>query len=382
MSKQDLLRPARVTVLARRVSSAGVVVITVLALAVGVIIERSFFPAVVASHPTVRPTPAVRTTAATARRSRRRRGVATVALTVLDRTVRTVTMSKLGTAAQREYGKAPAGPPSVSLSGTNPARTWALGTTAIPVPGGVQAMPEVSLFLAHVVNRTWQVDLVGQPGFDGMLTQAPKSIVSAAEKDVLLTVETPSATTDTDLMLPWRVGQSWTMRSAPGGLAFSGGSGRVLAAGPGWLFRACEQQGQGLVVLVHPNGLVTVYDQMADVTTAPDGSFVPAGTLLGRTGNRLSCGGGTVAGPAAVRFAEQFGLSGVNGMLDGTVIGGWTFHVALMSGFAQHGATVVQPGGKLENFGAPVMPTEPPSPSPTPSGLLPTVLPSVTVSVG
>jgi hypothetical protein len=235
-------------------------------------------------------------------------------------------------------------------------------------------MPEVTLFVAYIANRTWQVALAGQPGFNTVVGRAPASVMPAAEKSVLVAAENTTPVANTDLMLPWRMGQSWTMASTPGGLSFSGGSGRVLAAGPGYLFRACRQGNQSLIVILHPNGLSTVYDQLAGTTTARNGSFVTAGTFLGKTGNRLACGGGTVAGPPAVRFALQ------SGMLDGTTIGGWTFHVDVLSGFAQHGATMVKPGGKLQNFGSPVMPTTPPAtPTPTPSGILPTLLPSIGV---
>ena len=74
--------------------------------------------------------------------------------------------------------------------------------------------------------------------------------------------------------------------------AFSGGDGRVLAAGPGRLYRFCGGRGSNaLIEIIHPDGSATEYYQLSAETRARDGSLVTAGTYLGRAGTSLACGG-------------------------------------------------------------------------------------------
>lgn len=302
-------------------------------------------------------------------------------LSTLEADVKSVTTNQLGDVAQRAYGKSPTVPPMVTIARTDNAHSWAMGTTAIPVPAGDPAPPEVSLYVAHVTEGKWQVALAGTTAFTDLLTSAPTSVVPAAQQRVLSHFGSNAQTvsvTSTGLMLPWKIGQSWKMQSAPGGLDFSGKSGQVLAAGPGWLYRFCDSKpGHGLVLLIHPNGLATTYYQMTGVTNVPDGSSVKVGDYLGRIGTDLPCGG--TAGKPAVRFA----LAG--NALDGMTIGGWTFHAETLSGYAEHGTKKIMPGGLLANFGSPPMQvTLPPIPSasptlPSPSPILPglPVIPSL-----
>jgi hypothetical protein len=377
-NRQELLRPARISALARRISASGAAVVLVLVLAMGVIVERSIIgggshgatsalprprspiPTIFTASPTVKPSlPPV-----------------SLPLSTLEADVKTVTTSQLGDAAQRAYGKAPTAQPMVTLAHTDHAHSWAMGTTAIPVPAGDTAPPEVSLFVAHVTNGHWKVALAGTDAFTDLLAAAPTTVVPAAQERVLTQFgnASPAASvTSTGLMLPWKIGQSWTMKSAPGGLDFSGKSAQVLAAGPGWLYRFCSSRpGHGLVLLIHPNGLATTYYQMSAVTNLPDGSQVKVGAYLGKIGTDLPCGG-TAGGPKA-KPAVRFGLAG--SALDGMTIGGWTFHAETLSGYAEHGVKKIMPGGLLDNYGSPPMQVLPlplpiPSALPTPSPGLP-----------
>jgi murein DD-endopeptidase MepM/ murein hydrolase activator NlpD len=366
-NRQELLRPARITALARRISASGAAVVLVLVLAMGVIVERSIIGG--GSHgatsalPRPRsPVPTVFTYSPTVKPSS---PPVSLPLSTLEADVRSVTSSQLGDVAQRAYGRAPTASPMVTLAHANHAHNWAMGTTVIPVPSGDTALPEVSLFVAHVTDGRWRVALAGTPAFTDLLSAAPTSVVPAAQQRVLsqFGTTTPAASiTSTGLMLPWKIGQSWTMKSAPGGLDFSGKSARVLAAGPGWLYRFCDAKpGHGLVLLIHPNGLATTYYQMSAVTNVPDGTAVKVGDYLGKIGTDLPCGG------TATKPAVRFGLAGT--ALDGMTIGGWTFHAETLSGWAEHGTKRIMPGGVLDNYGSPPMrvPVLPlPSPVPTP----------------
>lgn len=379
-NRQELLRPAPITALARRISASGAAVVLVLVLAVGVIVERSILsgPSHGATSALPRPrhpVPTIFTASPTVKPSQ---PPVSLPLSTLEADVKSVTMARLGEIAQRAYGKSPTVPPMVMVARSDHAHSWAMGTTAIPVPAGDPAPPEVSLFVAHVTEGKWQVALAGTTAFPDLLASAPTSVVPAAQQQVLSQFGSTSpaaSVTSSGLMLPWKIGQSWKMQSAPGGLDFSGKSGQVLAAGPGWLYRFCDSRpGHGLVLLIHPNGLATTYYQMTGVTNVPDGSSVKVGDYLGRIGTDLPCGG--MAGKPAVRFA----LAG--NALDGMTIGGWTFHAETLSGYAEHGTKKIMPGGLLDNFGSPPMQVTPPPipsavPTPSPSQDLPGLPPLI-----
>lgn len=227
--------------------------------------------------------------------------------------------------------------PLISVQAT--ARDWAVGTTAIAVPKGEWGAPWVSLFLAHKTGSLWQVALSGTSAFAPLVEGVPASVMPAAERDAL----TPSAHDPApDLMLPWSAGQSWTMRSSPSGLLFSGTSRKVLAAGAGWLYRACSAKpGQALILLVHPGGVITTYYQMGGVTSVPNGSPVAAGQYLGRIGTDTPCGG-QVAGPGV-----QFSIYGAG---EDPRVGGYLLHPGL-SASARIGTERYQSGAALENYG-------------------------------
>ncbi len=207
------------------------------------------------------------------------------------------------------------------------------------------------------------------------------------------------------LELPWRAGESWRLVAAFGGagqaasmLAFSGGDGRVRAAGPGRLYRFCGGPGSdALIEVIHPDGSATEYYQLRAETRIAEGSLVAAGAYLGMTGTSMSCGG-TVPGPGpgegagngkratnrlpgTVAFAV-IGSGGVMSLADLT-LGGWTFHEQakppLVS--ARRAAVRVRIGGLLKNFGlsaiAPATAAAAPMPAahPTPSNSLSTPSP-------
>ena len=366
----EQLRPAPIAALVRRMSASGLVIVLGLVLAMSAIIERAV----------IAPTGHGRTVAARQRpepiRPRpttRRKPPATVTLpmSTLTADVRKITSAKLGNIAQRQYGKRPTAAPMVTLAHTDHHRGWAMGTTAIPVPAGDAATPAAALFLAHATTAGWQVALAGTTTFNDRLANAPGSVVPATEKAALRRYGTAATEgAPTDLMLPWPVGQSWTMQSAPGGLAFTGGSGKVVAAGPGLLYRLCNTvPGHGIIMIIHPDGLATTYGQLTQLTKVPNGSVVRAGDYLGHVGTTHACGGA-----AAPKPTVWFGLLGQP--LDGTSIGGWTFHAETLAGFAEHAGQQVMPGGKLANFGPqpiPVVPSPSPTPSPFPSSISPTL---------
>jgi hypothetical protein len=181
------------------------------------------------------------------------------------------------------------------------------------------------------------------------------------------------------LMLPWKIGQVWSMTTSDGSsaqrplgsLAFAGGDGRVVAAGDGRLYRFCSGAAGALVMLIHPSGLATTYHHVRNVPQLRDGSVVEQGDPLGRTGTGRPCGGAE-----APRTQVGFGLRRGAGTvpLDGAVIGGWTFRERAkpLLGFAERGVLQVLTGGLLANLGpvpaADDSPSSKPSPGASPEG--------------
>lgn len=306
-------------------------------------------------------------------------------MATLSAQVRKLTIDERGAAAQQSYGAPPGGRPIVDLTRTSADRTWVFGTTAIPVPTGSSAAPEVAFYAARWTGEDWQVALSGGEEFTKLLGEAPEDVMPAAEAAALrrygaVTAEQATALVNGSragdgLMLPWKTGQAWSMTTSDGStrplgtLAFAGGDGRVLASGSGRLYRFCsDSAGRAMVVLVHDSGLATTYYRLRDVPGVRDGSVVRQGAPLGRTGTDRPCGGA-----ASPRAEVGFGLRRGGGPvpLDGAQIGGWTFRERAnpLLGFAERGALQVLPGGLIANLGSdPVADDEPPaSPSPAPS---------------
>jgi len=337
---------------------------------------------------------------------------APVATLVSD--VRQIMTTQEGAAARRAYGTPVKTQPIVRLTRTARNRSWAFGTTVIPVPAGSASPPSTAFFLAYERGGRWDIALSGSRRFGQMVKSASGKVLTAAEASVLAKyspskVTAPGAgetSAGMRLALPWRAGQSWRFVAAfsgsargPGAasmLAFAAGDGRVLAAGPGRLYRFCGGRGSdALIEIIHPDGSATVYYQLRDETRARDGTFITAGSYLGMTGTSLACGGTAAAGTGrgkgkggGLRYGVvAFAVIRPGGEMnvDGLTIGGWTFHAKAkaQSVWAERKAVRVKLGGSLRNFGlpdpgAPTAPTAPtasqapdptssPSPGPSPS---------------
>ncbi|GGP91113.1 murein DD-endopeptidase MepM/ murein hydrolase activator NlpD [Actinomadura coerulea] len=304
-------------------------------------------------------------------------------LGVLATQVRKLTLAQRGAAAKQAYGAALTRQPFVGATRQSADRTWVFGTSAIPVPEASAAGPELAFYAAHWTGRQWQVGLSGATAFAGLLGAAPADLMSPAESRLLRRYGALSAAQATTLvngtragdrlMLPWKTGRAWSMTTSDdvassrplASLAFSGGDGRVLAAGGGRLYRFCSGQAGAVVMVVHPSGLASTYYGMRSVTELRDGSVVEQGDALGRTGAARPCGGA-----AAPRAEVGFGLRRGGGAvpLDGAEIGGWTFRERAkpLLGFAERGVLQVLPGGLLANLGPVPAADDPPSSSPSP----------------
>ncbi|MCR3737992.1 Peptidase family M23 [Actinomadura glauciflava] len=304
-------------------------------------------------------------------------------LGVLATQVRKLTLAQRGAAARQAYGAALTRQPFVGATRQSADRTWVFGTSAIPVPESSAAGPELAFYAAHWTGRQWQVGLSGATTFAALLGAAPANLMSPSESRLLRKYGALSAAQATTLvngtragdrlMLPWKTGEAWSMTTSDdaassrplASLAFSGGDGRVLAAGAGRLYRFCSGQAGAVVMVIHPSGLASTYYGMRSVTELRDGSVVAQGDALGRTGAARPCGGAAAPGPE-VAFGLRRGGGAVP--LDGAEIGGWTFRERAkpLLGFAERGVLQVLPGGLLANLGSVPAADDPPSSSPSP----------------
>lgn len=175
---------------------------------------------------------------------------------------------------------------------------------------------------------------------------------------------------DTGLMLPWRAGQSWSLRKWTQGeqsLRFDGGkNAKAVAVGDGRLYRLCSTApDRGLIMVIHENGLASQYYQLADTLRMRDGSPVRRGAYLGRVSTDRPCGGQPAARPE-LRFALRRGDA--IAPLDSAWIGGWTIHTTLSDTWADRAGARVDAGEPLRNFGAvPPRPVKKPA-DPDPAG--------------
>ncbi|WP_141577157.1 peptidoglycan DD-metalloendopeptidase family protein [Actinomadura sp. WMMA1423] len=304
-------------------------------------------------------------------------------LGVLATQVRKLTLAQRGAAARQAYGAALTRQPFVGVTRQSADKTWVFGTSAIPVPPTSAAAPELAFYAAHWTGGRWQTALSGGTAFATLLGTAPANLMSASESRLVRkygALSSAQATTLLNgtragdrLMLPWKIGQAWSMTTSDdattsrplASLAFSGGDGRVLAAGAGRLYRFCSSEAGAVVMVIHPSGLASTYYGMRGVTELRDGSVVEQGDTLGRTGTARPCGGA-----AAPRAEVGFGLRRGGGAvpLDGAAIGGWTFQERAkpLLGFAQRGVLQVLPGGLLANLGPVPAADDSPSSSPSP----------------
>ncbi|MCW2916494.1 MAG: Peptidase family [Actinomycetia bacterium] len=353
-----------------RVAMTGMVMVVMVGFALVAIVERALLTSDDTSAGSgSRPPQAVRSQGGpdpSRTTSTPRRALPVVAS--LNGQVRSLTLTERGTAARQVYGARPSAPPLVGATRFTSDQTWAFGTTVIPVPDKQSAMPQVALFLAHWTGDRWQVGLSGTFVFRLLLRRVPTRLMPKAEIQMLARFSRgPNRPTSaTKLMLPWQVGDSWTMTtetqgSRPlGSVAFQGGDGRVLAAADGRLYRFCTTAaGDGLLMIVHDSGLASVYYQLTKLTAVRDGGIVKRGDFLGRIGDGTPCGGAATARPQ-VRFGLRQGSGDVP--FDGATIGGWIFREQAnpLVGWAQRGTQQVMSGASLTNFG----PVDPPSPGP------------------
>jgi hypothetical protein len=363
--------------LVHRAGAASTAIVIAVGLVLVAIVEEKVFPVGPRHRPVAAPGPQ-RDHARHRPPSRSTPSRKPVSPTVLlNRQVRKVVVSQRGAAARSAYGVRQVSSPVVRQSRFDKKRTWAFGTEAIPPPGDSTAMPDASLYLAHATGTTWKVTLAGSPGFAAMLDQAPASVLSTAERATLREYDAAERAAGKDakkakkvkapkpkigpLMLPWAIGQSWTLVPTDRGLSFGGGDGRVLAASAGRVYRLCSTSAdRGLVLVIGDDGTATEYYQLDRLTEIPDGDQVQQGDFLGRAGTDQPCGGGRAARPLV-----RFGLRDADGpvSLDGKQIGGWTIHDAPGEAFAERDGVRVQAGNPLLNFGIDASP----SPSPVPS---------------
>ena len=355
------------------ISAAGTVAAVVIVLVMGLLIGQSVLHGTnKASGSPTSPTSVTRTSA---RPSPTRKAALSGA--ALARAVRQLMAAKWGIAASHEYGTLMTRSPVVDFVRVKRNKTWVLGTTAIPLPPGTVAPAVTALFLAHALPSGWDVALSGTPGFAQILPLALGKVVTLGEAKLLarfsaVQAARPAGRGTTPLALPWGTGQSWRLGFVPGNnvsqqgtasiAVFSGGDGRVRAAGPGRLYRFCADRGHdALIEVIHSDGTATQYGQLAAETGVVDGTFVLRGAYLGTTGTSLACGGAAVRpngkaagrGGGALAFAVLRGGGAVS--LNGVALGGWTL---LENGTppvvsAQRAKTQVKPGGLMTNFGVP-----------------------------
>lgn len=315
-------------------------------------------------------------------------GTAPPGTAVLADQVRALMTDQRGAAAREAFGMNPDKPPVVLVDRVSPDGTWAFGTAAIPAPAGTAASPRLAFFAAHWTGERWSAALSGASAFSRLVRRSPAALMPSGEARALAAFsDGDAAVRPGALMLPWKIGGTWTLDTADGGtaprpldgLAFSGGDGRVLAAGGGRLYRFCGTD-DGLLLIVHADGLGTAYDGLRDTVPLRDGSVVQRGDPLGRTGTARPCGGMAPPGPQ-VRFGVWHGDRRMP--LDGVPLGGWTLRETArpLLGFAERGPDQVLSGGTLTNLGpvpaAPSAPTRSPAPAPPKDGpVLPLPVPS------
>jgi hypothetical protein len=352
--------------LVNRAGTVSLAIVVAVGLVLAAVVEEKVFPVGPRHRPVAAPGPdsdGVRHKP-TSRAKQRRKPVSPAVL--LDRQVQKIAVSRRGAVVRSEFGVQKVATPVVRQTRFDRKRTWVLGTEAIPPPSGSTAMPEASLFLARASGTSWKVALDGSTDFAAMVAKAPAAVVSTAERAALRKYNQAKAAAAKQvepgpLMLPWTIGQSWTMVPTDHGLSFEGGDGRVLAASAGRLYRLCSSApDSGLVLVVGDDGTAAEYYQLDRLTEVPDGGQVQQGDFLGHTSTDQPCGGG-----AASRPLVRFGLRGAGGpvSLDGKQIGGWTIHDAPGEAFAERDGVRVQAGNPLLNFGIDASP----SPSPVPS---------------
>lgn len=242
---------------------------------------------------------------------------------------------------------------------------WAFGAAVIEAPRKRGHYPKGWLFVAEDTGGDWSVELEGTPEFSDLASEAPASVVDAGEKRTFS--QGASRTTQstgplvTRLMLPWRPKTAWRFTGGPHGwntgfdrpyaaLDFAGPNGgdqAVRAAGGGRVYTMCGNR-RGWIRIYHPNGFATDYYHLFGNIRPKQGGFIRIGTVLGLTGNDVSCGGASFG--RHVHFALLRGANHIP--VHGKVIGGWRFvQGEAYRGYAHRGRYARLPGHLLYNFG-------------------------------
>ncbi|WP_460493042.1 M23 family metallopeptidase [Dactylosporangium cerinum] len=252
---------------------------------------------------------------------------------------------------------------------------WAFGSAVLTAPAKPDQYPTGWMFLAHRTGSGWQATLDGTAEFSALASQAPTTIVSARERQVLgptavTIMSTADTTYNTGLRLPFAIGQSWRLTGGPHGwngsdtpyssIDLNGGDFRVLAPGSGTAYLMCagSSSGQygGWVRVYHGSGYTTDhYHLWAPVDY--NGGSVGEGAFLGYTGTDVSCGGS-----APYRHVHWSILKSSTRVSWNTRSAGqWVFisGSSPYGGYALHGSTQVAAGGQhtdvgglLYNYGA------------------------------
>ncbi|MBW4716842.1 M23 family metallopeptidase [Saccharothrix obliqua] len=274
--------------------------------------------------------------------------------------VRATMIEQHGTALRERWGTRSLREPL--FEPTRASGSWVFGSTTVPMAVGQgHGAPHMALFLAHRDRQGWRVELDGTDGFAELAARAPSAVLSDGEKQTFAghNANRARVLADTGLGLPWPQGVAWWMGGGPHGdsgegrpfssIDFNGGDGRVLAAGPGRVYKSCIRGRSALVKVVHDNGYSTTYYHMYNLTTLADGSAVRTGTYLGNIGNELPCGGSSTG--AHVHFSLLRGNNHIS--VNGMTVGGWTFYEGgqAYGGYAQRGSTRVSVGGRITNYG-------------------------------
>ncbi|UWZ40582.1 peptidase M23 [Dactylosporangium roseum] len=252
---------------------------------------------------------------------------------------------------------------------------WAFGSAVLTAPAKPDRYPLGWMFLAHRTGSEWEAVLDGTANFSALASQAPTTVLSARERQVLgptaVTIRSTADTTyNTGLRLPFAIGQSWRLTGGPHGwngsdtpyssIDLNGGDFRVLAPGSGTAYLMCDgdSSGQygGWVRVYHDSGYTTDHYHMWSPVNYNGGS-VSEGAFLGYTGTDVSCGGS-----APYRHVHWSILNGDTRVSWNTRSAGkWTFinGPSAYGGYALHGSTLVAAGGQhtdtgglLYNYGA------------------------------
>lgn len=245
--------------------------------------------------------------------------------------------------------------------------TWAFGVAVQPAPAAEGASPQGWIFLGHKAGSDWTVALDTAGGFVDLALQAPETVFSKPEKETFAARDDFSiqAGNNTELTLPWAVGQSWWWTGGAHGwggserpwssMDFAGGDQVVRAAGSGTVYTMCADSSNGGTPggwrrVYHPNGYTTDYYHMWYLSSLSNGQSIGAGQSLGQTGVNLCAGGG--ASGRHVHWGLMTGTTRV--AWQWREAGKWVFFEggSPYQGYALHGSARVNVGGQLYNYGA------------------------------